>query len=399
MTRSAPTIPPTRPSHIQNLDALRAIAVLLVMLFHFRLIAVGWIGVSIFFVISGFLITRILLDYRERFGLGRYLGVFYLRRSLRIFPIYYLYVGAWSLVAAVAYMPTDFSFVPLITYCFNFVRWSSGYEGSRIFTHLWSLSVEEQFYLAYPLVVFALGRRALIVALIATVVLSPALRWLAGDLAFAAHGDPIQAGRIVAVSSFLQLDGFAFGGLIALGEARLARLRNAWFGAGMIVGLAVVAGAVAANLVAWHTAPLPVAAAPFFIGQTSLGLPVNSYHLLQHVWVYSVVDLAGAVAVVAILRTLQRPLPALAPLNAIGRVSYGIYLYHFAVISVFDRIFGGAGDKISAGRLAIFSLYAATVYVLAALSYRYIETPFNALKSVELGRVASIRLRRREATS
>src|SRR5579871_6644947 len=90
---------------IRNLDALRALAVLLVMLFHFRLLAVGWVGVSIFFVISGFLITRILLRDAGRFALGEYLGLFYVRRALRIFPIYYLYVGAWSIVALVGFVP------------------------------------------------------------------------------------------------------------------------------------------------------------------------------------------------------------------------------------------------------------------------------------------------------
>src|SRR5271155_971802 len=126
------------PGRIHNLDALRAVAVLLVAVFHYRLLAVGWIGVWIFFVISGFLISRILLSYKARFALGDYLGVFYARRALRIFPIYYLYIGLWSVVALVVFVPKDFAFLPLVTYTFNFVKWPPAYDGSRIFSHLWS---------------------------------------------------------------------------------------------------------------------------------------------------------------------------------------------------------------------------------------------------------------------
>jgi peptidoglycan/LPS O-acetylase OafA/YrhL len=389
---------PTGSTQVQNLDALRAIAVLLVVLFHYRLLAVGWIGVSIFFVISGFLITRILLGYRVRFGLGEYLGVFYARRALRIFPIYYLYVGFWSLVAAVAFVPSDFALVPLVTYSFNFVRWSATYEGSRIFTHLWSLSVEEQFYLVYPLVVFALGRRRLVHALIAIVVLSPALRFIAG-LAFEAPADPIHAGRVIAVASFLQLDGFALGGLIALGEARLARLPARVFAPGAVGVSLLLAGALIGNALAWRSAPLPLATDAYFVGASSLGLPVNPFDGLQHVWVYSVVSFAAGLAICVVLRALQRPLALLRPLNAIGRVSYGIYLYHFALISVWERVYPGV-PKASAAGLGVFGLYLASVLAVAALSHRWIETPFNALKPEALGRIAGLRARqrRREAT-
>jgi len=373
------------PARIQNLDALRAIAVLLVMVFHFRLLAVGWIGVWIFFVISGFLISRILLDYRTRFGLAEYLGVFYARRALRIFPIYYLYIALWSGVALLAFVPKDFALLPLITYTFNFVKWAPGYDGSRIFSHLWSLAVEEQFYLVYPLVVFASSRRALARALIAVIVLSPALRWAAGAIAFDRLPEPDYAGRVVFVASFLHADAFAVGGLIALFESAIRTMPIRRFAAWSAAGVALGAGVLALNAIAWWSGPLPATIEPYFVGASSLGLPVNPFRQLQHVWVYSLLDAGAGLAICVLLRLAQRQVAAARPLNAIGRISYGVYLYHFALISVVDRVFAGVPHASLPG-LGVFALYLALVLALSALSHRWIETPFNALKPAFLGR-------------
>jgi peptidoglycan/LPS O-acetylase OafA/YrhL len=371
------------PGRIHNLDSLRAVAVLLVMVFHYRLLAVGWIGVWIFFVISGFLISRILLDYKTRYGLGDYLGLFYLRRALRIFPIYYLYIGLWSVIALVAFMPKDFAFLPLVTYTFNFVKWSPSYDGSRIFSHLWSLAVEEQFYLVYPLAVFGLSRRGLVRALIAIVLLSPALRYAVGSAAFAFDPDPDYAGRVVFVASFLHADAFAVGGLIAIFEPAIRRMRPARFAGGAAVVLGLSTAVLIANALAWWSGPLPNSVEPYFVGPTSLGLPVDPFRQLQHVWLYSLIDLLAGLAICIILRALQRPLGVARPLNAIGRISYGVYLYHFTLISVADRVFFGVPKQSLAG-LALFALYLAVVLALAALSYRFIETPFNTRKPSRL---------------
>jgi peptidoglycan/LPS O-acetylase OafA/YrhL len=382
---------PEAPARIHNLDSLRAVAVLLVVVFHYRLLAVGWVGVWIFFVISGFLISRILLDYKTRFELADYLGVFYARRALRIFPIYYLYVGLWSVVALVAFVPKDFAFLPLVTYTFNFVKWSPSYDGSRIFSHLWSLAVEEQFYLVYPLAVFALGRRHLVQVLIAVVVLSPALRYAVGQVAFGFDPDPDYAGRVVFVASFLHADAFAIGGLIALFEPAIRRMSPARFAGGLAAGLILCAGALAANAVAWGSGPSVSTIDPYFFGPTAFGLPVDPFRQLQHVWVYSLIDLAAGLAICVILRALQRPLPIARPLNAIGKISYGVYLYHFALISVADRAFAGVPKQSLAG-LGLFALYLSAVLALSALSHLVIEMPFNACKPLSLRRAPIVRV-------
>src|SRR5579885_424671 len=133
----------------------------MVLLFHFNLLPVGWAGVEVFFVLSGFLITRILIDSaREDGGLKQYLGRFYWRRSLRIFPLYYaviLVVFGWILLHGRALDSAD---ITRATYTYNWYRaFHQHSDPSPISGHFWSLASEEQFYLAWPFLVYFLVRR------------------------------------------------------------------------------------------------------------------------------------------------------------------------------------------------------------------------------------------------
>ena len=138
--------------HIPNLDAVRALAILLVMAFHARYLAFGWSGVWIFFVLSGFLITRSLIPLsagRLRDGLT----IFYARRSLRIWPAYYLYILAAALVIVVSpaegTIPQD-SCGYAAFYVSNLAPLFGASTGGRLFSHLWSLAVEEQYSSSLP---------------------------------------------------------------------------------------------------------------------------------------------------------------------------------------------------------------------------------------------------------
>ena len=128
-----------------------------------RLTGAGWVGVDLFFVLSGFLITSILYEAKQSDG---YFKNFYMRRVLRIFPLYYgvLFV-AFAVVPLFHPYQTGFyktishNQIFLWTYLQNYVQLP--WEGWAGFTHFWSLAVEEQFYLVWPAVVFLLNRRAL----------------------------------------------------------------------------------------------------------------------------------------------------------------------------------------------------------------------------------------------
>lgn len=166
--------------HIPILDGIRGMAILMVIICHtlgmfknvggvygnsfqkfiFFVLGSGWLGVDLFFVLSGFLITGILINSR---GEQNYFINFYARRTLRIFPIYYLYITVviFILPIFIPYMRDQIhSYLGLYyLYLHNFVRIANGTLPEYLFSHLWSLAVEEHFYLIWPLVVYMVNDR------------------------------------------------------------------------------------------------------------------------------------------------------------------------------------------------------------------------------------------------
>jgi peptidoglycan/LPS O-acetylase OafA/YrhL len=174
------------PHKIPSLDGLRAVSILLVILSHclyhvqlhgklqaaiIVIAGSGATGVSVFFVISGFLITALLIKEKERLG-GISLRRFYLRRAFRILPAFYLYilsvaVLAWFGILSVGVRP----FAVALTFTTDYLANNSWYLG-----HTWSLSVEEQFYLLWPLMVMLCSRRTLVWIASAVIAVEPLLR-------------------------------------------------------------------------------------------------------------------------------------------------------------------------------------------------------------------------------
>ena len=166
---SAPARPVSLPARLPTLDGLRAIAILLVvphnlnLMFTFGGVAYpfvsalhrGWIGVQLFFVLSGFLITGILLDARDSSG---YYRSFFVRRVLRIFPLYYAtLLVLFVLLPALGLLPSSFkrdTMVELSHWAY-FSNWYGAFHpGEAAVSHFWSLAVEEQFYLLWPFVIY-----------------------------------------------------------------------------------------------------------------------------------------------------------------------------------------------------------------------------------------------------
>ena len=209
--------------HLIPLDGLRGLAILLVLLLHFTTdmeipagtvaagvrsaFQIGWIGVDLFFVLSGFLITGILVDNK---GGRRYFSAFYARRALRILPVYFLAVFATFHLLPRVFQDfdtggarTEAAFWLFLT---NFRELP--YQLARTVGHFWSLAIEEQFYLMWPLVVFLSSRtRARRIALLA-VMLSPLLRYVALRAGV--------SGASVYHFTPFRLDGLATGAFIAL---------------------------------------------------------------------------------------------------------------------------------------------------------------------------------------
>jgi peptidoglycan/LPS O-acetylase OafA/YrhL len=161
---------PGSEKHIDSLDGLRGLAILFVFLYHYLprnlynplswLASVGWTGVDLFFVLSGFLITGILYDSREA---TNFFKVFYTRRALRLFPLYFFAVGIVLFVAALSHAPMNWKAIPFYIYGANVMM--AFRDGTPDFSpylscaHFWSLALEEQFYSLWPLAVFFVFRR------------------------------------------------------------------------------------------------------------------------------------------------------------------------------------------------------------------------------------------------
>lgn len=201
--------------YIKQLDSLRAIAVLLVIIRHWvpltnivnRALPLGTIGVNIFFVLSGFLITKILFDNKnsaEHFNIskGSVLKAFYFRRALRIFPIYYLII--FTLLIFHRHTDTDIkpAFAFYATYTSNFYLFSTNSFDGMI-THLWTLAVEEQFYLIWPWIILFTNRKYLLPVITGFIVIGALSSFLLSEMKFSN------------VLTFTCFDAFGLGALLS----------------------------------------------------------------------------------------------------------------------------------------------------------------------------------------
>jgi peptidoglycan/LPS O-acetylase OafA/YrhL len=342
----------TRKSgRIPGLDGLRGIAVLAVMLFHGRfllatgraetfigthILNLGWAGVDLFFVLSGFLITGILLDSAATVTSTRqYLGVFYARRSLRIFPIYFLYLAVASLLIRVAHDP-PVSLWPYLLYVSNL---KPGFGANDPFLgHLWSLSIEEQFYLAWPMIVLWAGRERLVMVSAGVALGALVLRFILPLAGISGVG--------IYRLTPTRIDAFAIGALAVFAY------RGGWlFGRRWL-------GVVALVLFVFAFGPLP-----------SLGTPGKA--------IASTVLDCGCGLAVLVAASDPPAFFAWGPLREVGRVSYSMYLFHYAMYPAVEKIFPRSGTIRDVGLLIGVG---AAAFIFAQMTDRLIEKPFNRLK-------------------
>lgn len=348
----------TSLAYMPQLDGLRALSVLAVMLSHFmpeghllgRLPLSGW-GVRCFFVLSGFLITGILLESREAEAVRGHrwgdLLRFYIRRSLRIFPVYYLTV-AIILWADVQHARDTWPW--LFTYSLNIqmalhnlLLWSIG--------HFWTLCVEEQFYLVWPfLILFAPARWRMGLVLCA-MALTPLF------LAFAVAQGP---DWYVARSTLLlaNTDSLGMGALLALlhrqQDARLpALVRYGWLAGAPLYALLVLLRVT--EVWSWGFRVLIT---------------------LAQSWVLLSVVYAAARGVGG----WGGQLLGWAPLRYLGKISYGMYIYHVFMLILVPAVLHKFGFPMPKSALPHFLLLSAATVVVASISWHVVEKPLNDLK-------------------
>src|SRR4030095_6729718 len=139
-------------NYVKPIDGLRGLAILLVIMFHRDIAYFGWTGVILFFVLSGYLITKVLMVENEKQApLTTKLKNFWARRILRIFPLYYLYLFILVVLLLAKWVPsltnTEIPFLSIYTYNFYLIHAYDRQGPSFLAGHFWSLSIEEQFYL------------------------------------------------------------------------------------------------------------------------------------------------------------------------------------------------------------------------------------------------------------
>ena len=338
------------PSYLPELDGLRGLAILAVVLYHCnpRLVGTwiypvtlwGWAGVILFFLLSGFLITSILLTTRDK---PHYFHNFHARRALRIWPVY-------MLVLVVVYLNAPWFIGPPVWQAVKSAPWLAYIFFVQNLFHLtlppalgpsWALAIEEQYYFLWaPLVRFLRRPWMLAVLLGAVLVASPLLRH--ANLAW-----------VTPTHTLIHLDGIALGSLLAIGIYTLRLSRRAW----LLIGLSAFAlGIAAAATVAGGTAYLDSALALGF-GGAALAL------------------IASSGARNPINAALRR-----GPLAFYGRISYGLYMTHIMVF-IFFGSFDLRMDRYGiAGNLAVVAVRLAATTALATALWYGFESQILKLK-------------------
>lgn len=339
------------------LDGLRAYAVGLVLLAHLPAIQgfdpsfavktiasgmrAGYLGVDIFFVLSGFLVTSILLEDRRR---NRYsFARFYAKRTLRIFPIFYLSVVFCTLAFAMprAEIISNALYVSNYYYAFE--------DSPSPLRHTWSLSVEEQFYILWPLVLFLIPIRrigsVLLVAIPAVVLMSlVAAYFLVGEEHF---------GQFVTRGVMFRILSLGAGGILAF---YVSKLQTAQIGMIVGAGLIGLAGHVISLFLDTYARSM---LGLFSMSLLAISIFCIAYvgHERRHGW--------------------ARILLESRPVVYLGRISYGIYLYHFIILYILDARGSDNPEGVSLVTWLTFIILAIAV---PALSFRFIESPLLEIK-------------------
>ncbi|MCX5743412.1 MAG: acyltransferase [Proteobacteria bacterium] len=328
---------------IAQLDGLRAFAFLGVFLRHAIKFPLGWVGVDVFFVLSGYLITRNLMGLRETTPPGRTFGVFYFRRVLRILPPYYLALIAMLLVQHIAASDAAWYFGFVSNFRDAFVGQIVG-----VYAPMWSIAVEEQFYLIWPCIVLFVPVRRLPLVFGLVIVIAPIFRYAMTPYGFDAVYT-LMPGR---------MDLLAAGALLAYVDKRVPTFFVEYRRKFLLIGLATVA----------TFAIISISDKTF---RTNLALPLFNVVGFGLTAVFSVVVFCYVRGLEkgVVMRVLMNPV-----LQYVGKISYMCYLIHMVVLDLLKPLHLG---KIPVSILGLLGTIA-----IATASWYLAEQPLQKLPGI-----------------
>lgn len=342
--------------YLKELDGIRAIAALMVMSCHFfqilnlkggiyyylnKIAIFGGTGVSLFFVLSGFLITRLLLITKSK---NNYFINFYARRALRIFPLYYLFLFIYYFVYPFVYKNSITPFSSQVyywVYLQNFaITFNWGTDGPA---HFWSLAVEEHFYLIWPLVIFVSNSKNIIKIALLIIIFAFLLRifFIINNLD-------------VFYFTFTRFDELALGSIFSILEfnGQLKKIKTKLF-------LQLITLIIIPTLILWG----------FYTGQQNKIVQVIKFNLLSFFYFFTIGYVINMSDDNVIKKLLKMKF-----FSYSGKISYGLYVYHPLCFIIYNKYF-------HTEILLDFMLSFILTYLVATFSYFTFENYFLKLKT------------------
>lgn len=364
-TRDHVQVSAQKGSYYPALDGLRGLAIILVVLLHnfgyTSYFFFGWLGVDIFFVLSGFLITQIILRSVHEPG---FLRKFYIRRALRIAPVYYLTLFLCLIILPLFRLGyIDISYFTknqlwLWIYGQNWLYIFDRPHGTNLLLHLWSLAVEEQFYLFWPVTIL-LVRKPKILLLIAAILLA-----LVICTRLIIWANQIEGIDYYLLCTFTRIDGICIGCILAL----IMQINPEWI---RKYTLPFVLSFAAINLVFYYINKNRSFSLPY--------LAIIGYTSFAFVFGYLVYEITTKKSMIIDFLFNNRPM------KFFGKISYGLYVFHWPVFVLLFPVFqkllvnqfvlsARTADKLSSVIVTLIGI------LISTLSYRYFESYFLNLK-------------------
>lgn len=363
-----------KKKYLSSLDGLRGISIVQVLFFHLSVLDGGTFLIQGFMVQSGYLITQILLRNKERdISKAYYLKSFQVNRFLRILPLYllYLFISIVYYIYINKFSELEDKLVHLFTFNFNNSRMLSTWTHDTTFTHLWTISLDIQFYIIWPFVVLYLNRKHILYVISAFVVISPVIRYFMGQYLLNTGVGDFDTGNIIYIFTFSHIDAFLIGSLIPI--IKIKKYSNK-HGIMFIIALVLLFGSGVLNH--WITNK------QFEISYwKDLGFPFSSIVNFQHVWSYTFANLFFFVLIIILesdygsfTKSVLEFFLSCRIFTFLGRYTFGIYIFHGIIITLV-RSMGLFGIKWMASTI-VFSCS----IIMAMLSYHFFEKHFLKLK-------------------